>query len=72
MPETMYALSKAERAIQLINEATVRRLQRLRRLREALCGACEALMFEYEPPAFIVVKCRRCGSWNRIQERPPA
>jgi hypothetical protein len=71
MPDTEVALSKVERAIQLIHEAAARRLQNMGRLREARCADCGILQFTYEPPAFIVVRCRRCGGWNKIQDHPP-
>lgn len=63
-------VSKIERAAQLIAEAAQlgERLDALRaELPKATCTDCGWLMFQYRTPiAYVLHKCRGCGSWNEI------
>lgn len=65
--------SKVERALRLLEAAEVRRLQR-DGLSQCVCESCGRLMFEYRPPARVLIKCRRCGAWNHLTEEatPPS
>jgi hypothetical protein len=58
--------SKAERALQLIEESKARSLELFEGMAPGRCGFCNGLAFLYKPPAFLVWKCRKCDQWNRI------
>jgi hypothetical protein len=60
--------SKAERALQLIEESKARKLQMMEGLTPGRCGYCNGLAFMYQPPAMMVWKCRSCMKWNRIED----
>ena len=60
--------SKAERALQLIEESKARSLEMFEGMRPGRCGFCNGLAFLYKPPALLVWKCRKCDRFNRIQD----
>ncbi len=62
--------SKTERAARLIADAVALR-HRIDAIREGLpkahCKDCGGVMFQYRTPlAYVLHKCRVCGSWNEI------
>lgn len=65
-------VTKVERAALLIEEAAVRRMQRMNHVLRCHCAGCHWVMFEYRRPAYVVHRCRNCRQWNVLDSEQEA